>query len=114
MKNYFEKSNMVYNEIAYALEDYEFGSNAKFYLPVFMPFLDSDNLNDKTVKTPYNHLQNLDISNLGISEVTTCNYIEILVPSYLNDGKPGKAGDEFIVTFIGGNINNFTIVGRAQ
>lgn len=84
--------------------------NAKFYLPIMTPLLDTDITYDK-------HSQKPNSDTLITSEFVSSNYITLVIPKYILLQFAYEiiipAGTEFIVTSIGGQmkIDYYRIIG---
>ena len=109
--NYFDYNKL---EIAICLEDKyitEDDRYGKFYIPIFTPFLVKDYPYD--IKKPSISTKNIisDKTGLNIDSCTESNYILIKIPESMNITKINK-NDQFIISFISGNINNPYIIGR--
>ena len=114
--NYYQDKRFEYPEIAVAMEDFYYKGKGKFFIPILFPEL--------TSKVPYsNETSRGSISNIvnynkrhGIKNVVVSNYIELTVPEYISEhikdeSNMIKEGTEFIIVFIGGEINKPRIIG---
>lgn len=112
MKNtdYYKLMDFKYPEIGICIGLAE-DRYIKIAIPALTPFLNTDEAYDE--KDPPISLSNIknDATKLSISECTTSNYIEVVIPSHL-DSLNINVGDKFVIIFIGGDINKPYIVGR--
>ena len=109
MNNYISESDFKYSEIAVALEDYEFNTLVKFTIPTILTFLSQDTIIQETHLNTKSNIVNKDLPN--VNKYTSCNYIELYVSSDKSNGRiKGSKGDRYAVIFVGGNINNCTII----
>lgn len=110
--NYSNLSNFR-QEIAVLQEEinkYDPPSDAKFIIPALMGNLNTE----KTTPNRTNNILNKN-NNLGITRVTTSNYITLSIPKEYVINYPKKyvpSGTLFIVGFIGGDITSCKIIGR--
>lgn len=142
MKNFYEKTDMIYPEKIIALEDFKYGTMVKCSIPILTPFLNASNIKDESIKLFKNNIDNRDVSLLGIDRYNSCNFIELFIPKNLCKGYKcnipvsddckccrenldlcleheckhhiceGKQGEEFVGIFVGGDINKCSIIGR--
>ena len=115
-QNFFQDQEMKYVEYGVVLEDFEFTSPGKIYIPVLFPEL-SSNVPMK-VTSPRGSVSNITNSDgaKGISTSTVSNYIELVVPRYIANhlrNKDGiiKKGMRLLIEFAGGEINKPRIIG---
>jgi hypothetical protein len=110
------ESDYKYSELAIALEDYERGGMIKCYIPSLMSFINSDSVRTTTKRLSTTNIKNKDITLLGINQYTSCNYIELLAPNNIeyDENSKGKKGDKFILTFVGGDINQCKIISKYE
>ena len=109
MSNYIENSDFKYSEIAVALEDYSFDTFAKFTIPTIFTFLNKDTIILETHKNTKSNIVNKN--QINVNSYTSCNYIELFVSiDKAYNRTTGKKGDKYAVIFVGGNINNCTII----
>ena len=114
--NYYQDKRFEYSEVAVAIEDFYYEGTGKFFIPILFPELTSD--------VPYNNIASkgstANIINYntrhGIKNVTVSNYIELKVPKYIaefikDEYNTIKKGTEFIIVFVGGEVNNPKIIG---
>lgn len=105
--------NNFRQEIAVLQEEinkYDPPSNAKFTIPALMGNLQTE----KTIPNKSNNIMNKN-NDLGLTRITTSNYITLSVPKEYVINYPEKyvpSGTMFIVGFIGGDITSAKIVGR--
>lgn len=116
MKNFYEKSDMIYSEKVIAMEDFEYGTMVKCSIPILTPFISTVAPEVKTTRLIKNKIDNKDVDILGINKYTSCNYIELFIPKDLckNDENKGYKNEEFVGIFIGGDINKCSIIGRYE
>lgn len=112
MNSFYKKLELNNSEIAIAMEDYQPGNYVKCFIPSLMPFIPSKEIIEEKRKIPHTNIKNKKVSLLGIDKYTSCNYIELLIPNNITTG--GKKGDKFVITFIAGDINKCTIIGRYE
>lgn len=113
MNKNFQKdfSSLKYPEKAILMEDVtKENPTGKFIIPVLLPTFNNSKINSKTYPklATTNLLNKDDIRNI---DMTIQNYVELNIPLYLFTEDTIKANSEFIVCFIGGNINNIKILG---
>ena len=114
MKNFYTIPDMTHSELVITLEDFKYNTKVKCRIPSLMPLLTENTIvQDNKRVSPINIL-NRNINLLGIGRYTSCNYIELYIPSSLSNGKEGRKGDKFTAIFIGGDINKCTIIGRYE
>ena len=114
--NYYQDKRFEYSEVAVVIEDFYYEGTGKFFIPILFPELSSD--------VPYNNIASkgstANIINYntrhGIKNVTVSNYIELKVPKYIaefikDEYNTIKKGTEFIIVFVGGEVNNPKIIG---
>lgn len=103
--DFYADLDLRYPEIAICMEDSDTGVG-KFFIPILTPFLNKDFIYDDIdyFSSKKNIITN---SKLSIQNCTMSNYIELDIP----DKKPIKKGQEVIIVFIGGDINNIRIIG---
>lgn len=114
MKNFYEKSDMIYPEKIIAMEDFTYGTMVKCTIPVLFPFMDTNRIKKDSEKLIKNKIDNRNLDLLGISRYNSCNYIELFIPKDLcrNEFNIGYKGEEFVGIFVGGDINKCSIIGR--
>lgn len=114
MKNFYEKSDMLYPEKIVAMEDFEYGTMVKCTIPVLFPFINTNIVENKSEKLFKGKLDNKDLNMININRYNSCNYIELFIPRGLsrNIEHKGRKGEEFVGIFIGGDINKCSIIGR--
>lgn len=114
MKSDYLGTDMSYSEMIVTLENFNFNSKVKCSIPSLMPFLSKSEITNDINRPNHMNIMNTNISILGIGKCTSCNYIEVYIPDTFDiSGKGiGKKGDEFVIIFIGGNINKYTVIGR--
>lgn len=112
-RDLYTDQNFKYPEIAICMED-AVEKTVKLYIPAVSPLLEHDELYDKIDPSPSMlNILNRETINLDIQKCTTSNYIEVKVPEYIESGSI-KKGDKFVISFIGGNVNEPYILGRYQ
>jgi hypothetical protein len=109
--NQFDMDRMR-TEIAILQEDIDakHPGIAKFKIPVIMS---NDNIAHITTNN-YN-ISNKKTGNIKSSAININNYIALRVPeefTYFWPTEKVPAGTRFIVTFVGGNVNDIRIIGR--
>lgn len=114
MKNFYTVPDMVHSELVIALEDFNYNTKVKCRIPSLMPFLSENIIVQDTKRVSPMNILNKNIKLLGIGRCTSCNYVELYIPSNLSNGKEGKKGDKFAAIFLGGDINKCTIIGRYE
>ncbi len=114
MKNFYEKSDMIYPEKVVAMEDFTYGSMVKCTIPVLFPFIDTDIPKNQSERLFKNKIDNKNLNLLNISRYNSSNYIELFIPRDLcrNEHNIGYKGEEFVGIFVGGDINKCSIIGR--
>lgn len=112
-RDLYTDQNFKYPEIAICMEDAA-EQTVKLYIPAVSPLLEHDEPYDKIDPSPSMlNILNRETINLDIQKCTTSNYIEVKVPEYIESGSI-KKGDKFVISFIGGNVNEPYILGRYQ
>lgn len=116
MKNFYEKSDMVYPEKVIAMENFTYGTMVKCSIPVLFPFINTDKPSTQSERLIKNKIDNKNLELLGISKYNNCNYIELFIPKDLcrNEFNIGYKGEEFVGIFVGGDINKCSIIGRVD
>lgn len=112
MNNLYTLTDMTHSEMVIALEDFEYGSKVKCYIPSLMPLLNKDKIVEEKLRVNSMNIHNKNLSILGIGKYTSCNYVELFVPNNISDSKTGSKGDKFAAVFLGGDINRCVIIGR--
>lgn len=113
MNNFYKDLELNNTEYAITLEDYEYGNKVKCHIPSLMPFLSNKEIIEEKSRVSPSNIRNKQIDLLGIGKYTSCNYIELYIPTSLSEGQlKGKKGDKFMITFIAGDINKCNIIGR--
>lgn len=125
--SFYDKNTSDFTEIAIAVGKYTYGKKAKVTIPALLPLVPADKAYKETDETDDDNLFNRDPSDLDLGNVTETNYVELLVPKYLcpcygaetygeteatKCSHKGYKGDKFLVTFVGGDINNPIIYRR--
>ena len=120
--NFYQDQEMKYTEIAIVLEDFEVGTNGKFYIPVLLPEVTGGNPINKNGRVSASNIVNSS-GKAGITNYTSTNYVELRVPKYIEDEIKvpryiwGRytymilKGEKLLVTFIGGEVNRPCIIG---
>lgn len=114
-KDFYETLDLRYPEIVECLKR----NGTEFYVPVLMALVEGAGAkpNKSKVNNNTSLLWNKQ-NNVGISNITKSNYINLTVPEHLwysNYTKTGikyERGDKFIVMFVGGDLNKIRIIGR--
>lgn len=104
---YGKNANFCYPELAICMEDTT-GPEAKIYIPIVTPTLPNSVCYDTTGLKPNTGNILSDSDPLYISHYTESNYITMKLP----DDLPAKAGDKFVIVFIGGDVNHGVLIGR--
>lgn len=104
---YNNSPDFKYPEIAICMED-SVGQTAKFFIPIATPMLSKNTIYDN--KSLAKRTTNIvsDHSSMYIEPCIESNYIELKLP----ENTIAKKGDKFIIAFIGGDVNNGSIIGR--
>ena len=129
--NYYQEADYRYTEIGIALTDFTYGSTVSISIPTITPFMNTSKEVTTTGKVSTVNIINDDISALGIDsnnskKYTTSNSMSLTVPwyladietasingsSYLQPKASGTKGTQFIISFVGGELNKAQIVGR--
>lgn len=139
MDNVYQQSNMMYSEIAEALDDYKYGGYCKLYIPSVCALLPKST-KSITRRNSTSNIMNKEPEKLGISKYTSESYVSLYIPNHLCPhcggtmnvehyhspckecsgevhhmcSHSGKKGDKFVVTFIEGDIQKCSVVGRYQ
>lgn len=136
MKNVYQNSDMVYSEIAEALDDYNYGGTCKLYIPSVSALMPHSTVK-VTRRNTKDNIMNKEKDILGISTYTSSSYIELPVPLHMcpscggssnidhivigdcevyhiHCAHEGHKGDKFMITFIEGDTQKCNIVGRYQ
>lgn len=104
---YYQTQSFQFPEIAIALEDSK-DNVCKFFIPTLTPTLRRDIIyDDEDLSVSTNNIINGNTTN--IRPCITSNYIELPLPFGIDSC---NKDDEFIVTFIGGDINKPYLLGR--
>ena len=119
MKDYYEELDLKYPEIAIAAEEfYTTQSSANFHIPVLMPLLSSNSSSSREAFPSNTNILNKDRPEISRMAYAS-NYISIplhseRMGSWAHRKIPNLVprGAEFIVIFIGGDINKPRILGR--
>lgn len=106
---FYKDLDLRYPELAICMEDCI--GRGKFFIPILSPLLNKDKINETT--DLYISTKNIksDIGNLDIGKCTNVNYIELKLPNGINNA---KKDEQFIVVFIGGDINKACLIGRFE
>lgn len=104
-------SNLPFNEIVVTLEDFEYGKEAKCTIPSLIT------AGAQKIKKQAKSIMNKDESLLGLNKkVESYDYINIMIPKTYADNplnpEKGKKGTKFILSFVGGGQQIYTICGR--
>lgn len=119
MKDYYEELDLRYPEIAVAAEEFfTTQGSAKFYIPVLMPMVSNTTRSNREGFPSSTNILNKDRPNISKTAYTT-GYITIPIHSermghWSHRKIPNLVprGAEFIVIFVGGDINKPRILGR--
>ena len=117
----YSNQTIATSEIGTALENFIYGFKVKMSIPSLVPFLNqNDTVTEKRTINKGNIL-NKDIEALRLSSCEACNYIEVYVPEELYRYRnlcskrltyKGNKGEQFLISFIGGDINKPVAVRR--
>lgn len=119
--NYYASSDYKYSEVIKTLQDYRYGTNVPCTIPSLMSLLNKDKIIDTTTYLNTSNIMNKNTNSIMNNiNFTSCNYINIFIPTsycetYYEGGldlSSGRKGDEYIITFVGGNIKNCVVIGR--
>ena len=114
MNNFYKDFELNTTEYAIALENFDYNTKVKCYIPSLMSFLPSSEVVEDSKRNSSNNIKNKNKNLLGIGQVNTCNYIELYIPSlYSNGDIYGKKGTKFLITFVAGDINKCKVIGRS-
>jgi hypothetical protein len=119
MSNFFEEKKLVTERVKLAediilpdsIDDYK-NTKAKFYLLIYTPLIDKDNIKTQTKSAP--SLSKFNNNNLKPSKYDESNYITLTIPRYILFQFKNKIpkNTEFIITNIGKfEIDHFRIIG---
>lgn len=117
----YNNSTVNTSEIGTILEDFTYGTSAKMTIPSLVPFIDPTSITTQKRSINKSNIQNKDIDSLHFDTTEVCNYIEVLIPEELyrykntNNEIPsykGNKGEQFLISFIGGDINKPIAVRR--
>lgn len=131
VNNYYQETDYRYTEIGIALEDFTYGGDVSISIPTITPFMDNTSTVESTETVSTVNIINDDTTALGITtyesrKVSTGNSMTLKVPWYLADteiltnrdndyisiSKNGTKGTKFIISFVGGQLDNARIIGR--
>lgn len=114
--DYYRDSSFCYTEKAIVLEDFHYLSPGKFYIPAIIPTVGGGSPFSSSVpKGSTSNIVNYS-SKHGIQSCTVSNYVELMVPIYIGEHIKNIVdmivkGTEFIVTFVGGEVDDPRILG---
>lgn len=136
ISNFYTERDMYYTEVVKTLEDFTYGNKVKCVVPALMPLVEQNKITEKKVRNKVNtNIMNKDTNSIKtkLGDFITCNYIEIFIPieyaptykKTIYDGHmtphevvgvkdKGNKNEQFLVSFIGGDINTFRVIGRAN
>lgn len=106
---FYKDLDLRYPELAICMEDCI--DRGKFFIPILFPLLEKDKIDETTDLTISTKNIKSNIGNLDIQRCTTVNYIELKLPYGISTA---KKGDQFIIVFIGGDINKGCLIGRYE
>lgn len=133
--DFYQNTDYKYTEIGIAKTNFTYGGRVDIYIPTITPFKSGKSED----KISYECIINDDKTFIGNGKSSKCastNTLNLYVPHYLADFvrspslphnchvpmEPhqdivqykwnGTAGTKFIISFVGGNINNAQIIGR--
>ena len=102
--NFYAELDFKYPEIAICLENCV--GEGKFFIPVITPLLPKNNAYDElNINLNKKNILN-NTPNMEIKKCIHSNYIKLNIPG----NGIGKKGDEFIIIFIGGDLNKPKII----
>lgn len=116
--DYLEGVDLAFPQIAKLAErcsKYSPGYRA-FYIPVLMGYKPQSLKNDNPVPVNSSNLQN-DNKSVGLNSYTLGSTIKLYIPQHISSYAPSdehgimQVGLEFLVSFIGGDINRPVIIG---
>jgi hypothetical protein len=114
--NFYQEKRFEFVEIAVAIEDFYYKNKGKFFIPILFPELTSTvAYTNSASRGSTSNILNYN-SRHGIEATSVSNYVEMKVPEYIgeslkNEYNTIKAGTEFLIVFVGGEINNPKIIG---
>lgn len=114
--DFYQAADYGYTEVAIALEDFKYTDQGKFFIPILIPTKEKGSpKKEKKSKGSTSYIVNYS-SKHGISDCEVCNYVELYVPTYIgheikDSSDKIKKKTKFIVTFVGGELNNPRIIG---
>lgn len=114
--NYYQEQDFKFVEIATVLERFYYSSKGKFFINTITPLLSSGSaLDDTKSKSSTSNILNYE-EKLNINSYTLSNYVSLNVPRYMSNDLTDmngyiSKGTKFLVSFIGGDVNNPRIVG---
>jgi hypothetical protein len=85
-----------------------------FYIKALVPF---ETEVGRTIMINRSNIMNTDLSWLSTSKMVSEITLDLYIPRYVVSDYPNKyipKGTKFLVTFVGGNINNVQIIGRCH
>ena len=117
----YNNSSILTNELGIAMDDFTYGSTVRLQMPALTPFTNSNNAvsDERSINT--SNILNRDADKLQYTPCKTSNYIDVYIPEELYRYRnlcskvltyKGHKGEQFIVSFIGGDINKPVIVRR--
>ena len=137
--DFYQNTDYKYTEIGIAKTNFTYGGRVDIYIPTITPFK-SGKSEDKISYDCIVNDDKSFIGNGKSSKCASTNTLRLVVPHYLADyvRSPGRthychecgaaisqphedmvkynwngtAGTKFIISFVGGNINNAQIIGR--
>ena len=119
MSNFYEEKTLITERVKLAeditlpesIDDYK-NIQAKFYLSIYTPLVDTANIKTQSKSAP--SLSKYNNNNLKPSKYNEVNYITLTIPRYILFQFKNKIpkGTEFIITDIGEfKIEHFRIIG---
>lgn len=112
MENIYLKAR-PYTECLVTLEDYVYGEPVKCTIPSIIKPL------KHKLPSKANSIMNKDSEVLGINKNVKCeDFITVIIPKhYASDPSnlnTGKKGDKYAISFIGGGLFEYSIIGRVD
>lgn len=114
--DFYQAKEFAYPEVGIVLEDFKYTSKGKIYIPILTPTMKGDKpIKEKKSKGSTSNIVNYNAKH-GIKDCITSNYVELYVPTYIgyeikNNKDMILKGTKFIISFIGGEVNDPKIIG---
>lgn len=113
---FYQNLDLKYPETAILQQRCRPGDIGSFLVPVLTPYQSSYTASKDTQHLNASNLMNAE-NNIGISTSVVSNTISLKIPNYLGNYAPQDMqgyiikGTKFIVSFIGGDINQPKLIG---